>query len=163
MGLAVHHQSGWGGSFVKFWGLVKLQEWLQARCTANPQFLKLRVLSNPVILTHGWEQSCILHTLTKLPAYCNLYPKGIFNIWRMWACRVPLEVAWSFSGKVGSHKQVGLPIHRLQLWMLGFQLPQTHPSLIAHAWPIFDQSKSCTCELPVQLTNKLVFRHDWAI
>ena len=26
------------------------------------------VLSNPVILTYLWEQSCILHTLTKLPA-----------------------------------------------------------------------------------------------
>ena len=42
VGLAVHHQSVWGSSFVKFLGLVKLQWWLQARCTANPQFLKLR-------------------------------------------------------------------------------------------------------------------------
>ena len=41
-GLALHHQSVWGGSFVNFLGLVKLQGWLQARCTANPQFLKLR-------------------------------------------------------------------------------------------------------------------------
>ena len=41
-GLVVHHQSVWGGSFVKFLGLVKLQGWLQARHTANPQFLKLR-------------------------------------------------------------------------------------------------------------------------
>ena len=41
-GLAVHHQSVGGGSFVNFLGLVKLQGWLQARCTANPQFLKLR-------------------------------------------------------------------------------------------------------------------------
>ena len=40
--LAVHHHSVKGGSFVKFLGLVKLQGWLQARCTANPQFLKLR-------------------------------------------------------------------------------------------------------------------------
>ena len=42
VGLAVDHQSVWGGSFVNILGLVKLQEWLQARCTANPQFLKLR-------------------------------------------------------------------------------------------------------------------------
>ena len=41
-GLAVHHQSVRGGSFVNFLGLIKLQGWLQARCTANPQFLKLR-------------------------------------------------------------------------------------------------------------------------
>ena len=41
-GFVVHHQSVWGGSFVNFLGLVKLQGWLQARCTANPQFLKLR-------------------------------------------------------------------------------------------------------------------------
>ena len=31
-----------GGSFVNFLELVKLQRWLQARCTANPKFLKLR-------------------------------------------------------------------------------------------------------------------------
>ena len=41
-GLVVHHQSVWGGSFVNFLGLVKLQGWLQARHTANPQFLKLK-------------------------------------------------------------------------------------------------------------------------
>ena len=41
-GLAVHHQSVRGGSFVNFLGLIKLQGWLQARCTANPQFLKTK-------------------------------------------------------------------------------------------------------------------------
>ena len=40
-GLAVH-QSVQGGSFVDFLGLVKLQAWLQARHSANAQFLKLR-------------------------------------------------------------------------------------------------------------------------
>ena len=40
-GLAVH-QSVKGGSLVNFLGLVKLQGWLQARHTADPQFLKLR-------------------------------------------------------------------------------------------------------------------------
>ena len=40
-GLAVH-QSVQGGSFVNFLRLAKLQGWLQARCTTNPQFLKLR-------------------------------------------------------------------------------------------------------------------------
>ena len=70
-GLAVH-QSVWGGSFVNFLGLVKLQGWLQARCTDNPQFLNVMwALSNPVILTYLWEQSCILHTLTE-PATINL-------------------------------------------------------------------------------------------
>ena len=44
------------------------------------------VLRNPVILTYLWEQSCILHTLTKLPAYCNFDLKGIFNTWRTLAC-----------------------------------------------------------------------------
>ena len=42
-GLAVHHQSVW----VNFLGLVKLQGWLQARCTANPQFLKLKGTQQP--------------------------------------------------------------------------------------------------------------------
>ena len=39
VGLAVHHHAVRGGSFVNFLGLVKLQGWLQARRTANPQFL----------------------------------------------------------------------------------------------------------------------------
>ena len=46
-GLVVHHQSVWGGSFVNFLGLVKLQGWLQARRTANPQFLKLKGTQQP--------------------------------------------------------------------------------------------------------------------
>ena len=45
-GLAVH-QSVRGGSFVNFLGLVKLQGWLQARRTANPQFLKLKGAQQP--------------------------------------------------------------------------------------------------------------------
>ena len=45
-GLAVH-QSVWGGSFVNFLRLVKLQGWLQARRTANPQFLKLKGAQQP--------------------------------------------------------------------------------------------------------------------
>ena len=47
MGLVVHHHAVWGGSFVNFLGLVKLQGWLQARCTANPQFLKLKGTQQP--------------------------------------------------------------------------------------------------------------------
>ena len=46
-GLVVHHQSVQGGSFVNFLGLVKLQGWLQAKHTANPQFLKLRGAQQP--------------------------------------------------------------------------------------------------------------------
>ena len=45
-GLAVH-QSVQGGSFINFLGLVKLQGWLQARRTANPQFLKLKGAQQP--------------------------------------------------------------------------------------------------------------------
>ena len=45
--LAVHHWSVQGGSFVKFLWLVKLQVWLQARHTANPQFLKLKGAQQP--------------------------------------------------------------------------------------------------------------------
>ena len=111
-----------------------------------------------VILTYLREQSCILHTLTKLPAYYTLDLKGIFNAWRTWACRFPLDVAGSVSGKVGSHEQVDLPIHKHQHWTLGDQLHQTCPSLIAHTWPIFDPSRSCTpCEPPMPWTNELVW------
>ena len=39
------------------------------------------VLSNLVILTYLWEQSCILHTLTKLPAYCQcLKNVGLYKV-----------------------------------------------------------------------------------
>ena len=113
--------------------------------------------SNPVILTYLWEQSCILHTLTKLPA-CNLEPKSVFIAWRQWTCIIPLELVGSVSAKVGSHKQVDLPIHRLQLWMLGCQLSHTHLSLITHTWPWFDLSRSSPpCESPAQSSSKLVW------
>ena len=90
VGLAVHHQSVQGASFINFLGLVKLQGWLQARHTANPQFLKLTSAQQPVILTY-LQQSCILHTLNKLSAQCNFDP---------------LESVGSISGKVGSREQV---------------------------------------------------------
>ena len=64
-------QSKEAALYLNVLGLVKLQGWLQARHTANPQFLNaMGALSNPVILTKLW-QSCILHTLTK-PATNNL-------------------------------------------------------------------------------------------
>ena len=113
-------------------------------------------LSNWVILTYLWEQSCILHTLTKLPA-CNLELKSVFSAWRPWACIIPLEVAGSVSHKVGSHEQVDLPIHRFQLWMLGCQLTHTRLSLIARTWPIFDQSRSL---LLVSLLHS--YQKDWS-
>ena len=47
VGLAVHHHAVRGGSFVNFLGLVTLQGWLQARRTANPQFLKLKGAQQP--------------------------------------------------------------------------------------------------------------------
>ena len=103
--LAVHHQSVQGASFINSLGLVKLQGWLQARRTANPQFLKLTSAQQPVILTYQ-QQSCILHALSKLPAQCNFDPKSVFNAWRMWACIIPLESVGSVSGKVDSSEQV---------------------------------------------------------
>ena len=68
----------------------------------------------------------------------------------MWTCTVPLALAGSVFDTVGSHKQVDQLIHRLQHQMLGCQVTQTHLSLIAHIWPLFDQSRSCTpCVPPV--------------
>ena len=64
-------QSEEAALYLNVLGLVKLQGWLQARHTANPQFLNaMGALSNPVILMKLW-QSCILHTLTE-PARNNL-------------------------------------------------------------------------------------------
>ena len=116
------------------------------------------MLSNPVILTYLWEQSCILHTITKLPA-CNLsrtkkclqclktmclynsFGVGRLSFWQSW-------LTWANS--------------RLQFWMLGCQLSQTCLSLIAHTWPWFDPSRSCTpCEPPAQSSRGLVWA--WGI
>ena len=65
VGLAVHHHAVRGGSFVNFLGLVKLQGWLQARRTANPQFLKLKSAQQPSNSYKSMGQGCILHTLTE--------------------------------------------------------------------------------------------------
>ena len=97
-----------GGSFVNFLGLV-----IAGKTHIQSPILKTKgAFSNTEILRY--LQSCILHTLNKLPAYCNFDPKGVFSVWRTWACIIPLELVGSVSGKVGSHKQVDLPIHRLQ-------------------------------------------------
>ena len=146
-GLAVH-RSVRGGSFVNFLGLVKLQGWLQARRTANPQFLKLKGTQQP--------GNSYISMGTKLPVL-NFDLKSVFNAWRPWACTIPLELAGSVLCKVRSHEQVDVPIHRLQHQMLGCQVTQTRLSLIAHTWPWFYPSRSCTpCVPPAQLTNKLV-------
>ena len=104
-GLAVHHQPVRGGSFVYFLGLVKLQGWLQARCTANPQFLKLRGAQQP---GNSYISTTKLHPPYPniLPAKCNSDLKSASNAWRMLACIISLEVAGAVSGKVGSHEQV---------------------------------------------------------
>ena len=113
-GLAVH-QSVQGGSFVNFLGLVSYKGDCRQMHSQSLILKTKGALRKLVILRYLWEQICILYTLTKLPAKCmNFDPKSVFNAWRMWACTIPLEVAGSVSGKVGSHEQVDLPIHRLQ-------------------------------------------------
>ena len=64
-------QSEEAALYLNVLGLVKLQGWLQARSTANPQFLNsMGVLSNPVILMKLWQRY-IIHTLTE-PTRNNL-------------------------------------------------------------------------------------------
>ena len=102
VGLAVHHQS------------CQTTRVIAGKTHNQSPILKTKgVLSNPVILRY-LQQSCILHTLNKLPAQCNFDPKSVFNAWRTWACIIPLESAGSVSGKVSSNEQVDLPIHKLQ-------------------------------------------------
>ena len=66
--LVVHHQSVQGGSFLTFFDLSTTRV-IAGKMHSQSPILKLNkgVLSNPVILTYLWEQSCILHTLTRLP------------------------------------------------------------------------------------------------
>ena len=97
-GLAVH-QSVRGGSFVNFLGLVKLQGWLQARRTANPQFLKLKGTQQPgnsyismgtklhpphsnklPACTEFWSEKC-LQCLKTMGLY-NSFGGGTFSFWQ---------------------------------------------------------------------------------
>ena len=138
-----------------FLDLSKLQGWLQARRTANPQFLKLKGAQQPgnSYISMGTK----LHPphSNKLPACTEFWSESVFSAWRPWACTIPLELAGSVLCKVCSHEQVDVPIHRLQHQMLGCQVTQTRLSLIAHTWPWFYLSRSCTpCVPPAQLTNK---------
>ena len=97
-GLAVHQSVG-GGSFVNFLRLVKLQGWLQARRTANPQFLKLKGAQQPgnsyismgtklhppnsnklPACTEFWSEKC-LQCLKTVGLY-NSFGGGRFSFWQ---------------------------------------------------------------------------------
>ena len=119
-GLAVHHWSVWGGSFVNFLGLVKLQGWLQARCTANPQFLKLKGTQQPgnfyismgtklhpphpsklPACTEFWSEKC-LQCLKTVSLY-NSFGGGRFSFWQSsftWASRCANSQASASNARV---------------------------------------------------------------
>ena len=64
-------------SFVNFLGFDNYKV-IASKIHSQSSILKSKgMLSNLVILTY--LQSCILHTLTKLPAYCNFDLKSIFS------------------------------------------------------------------------------------
>ena len=136
--------------------LVKLQEWLQARHTANAQFLKgYGALSNLVILACLW-QCCILHTLTELATVILI--KKYLQCLKCRACKVPWALQGSDTDIVCSCQLIDVPIQRIQHYMLGCQFPHTLQHLIAHTWPWFDWSRSSTpCVPPAQSLSKLVW------
>ena len=104
--LAVHHWSE-KAALLTFLDLSTTRM-IAGKTHSQSPILKLTkgALSNPVILTYLWEQSCILHTLTKTAYLCKFWSKKCLNAWRMWVCRVPLALAGSVFDKVGSHEQV---------------------------------------------------------
>ena len=109
-GLAVHHQSVLVGSFVNFLGLVRLQGWLQARCTANPKFLKLKGAQQPGIsyITMGTK---LHHPDPNQTSCLSLRTKDVSSVnENMWACIIPLESVCSVSGRVDSPEQVDVPM-----------------------------------------------------
>ena len=134
MGLAVHQSEEAG--FVNFLWTCQTTRVIAGKMHSQSPILKTKgAPRNPVILTYLWEQSCILHALTKLPAYCNFYPKCLQCLKTVCLYNSFGVGKFSFWPKVGSHEQVDLPIHRLQHQMLGCQLSHTCLSLIAHTWP----------------------------
>ena len=71
-------------------------------------------------------------------------------------CKFRSEKCLQCLKNMGLYNSFGVGI--LCFWQswLGYQLPQTCLSLIAHTWPILDQLRSCTpCVPPAQLTSKL--------
>ena len=84
---------------------------MQARYTANPQFLKIKGHSATQDSYKAMLWSCILHTLTKT-AYLYKFrsKKVLFNASRMAACEVVLVLAGSVFDIVGSYEQRDLPI-----------------------------------------------------
>ena len=96
-GLAVHQSEE--AALFNFLGLVKLQGWLQARCTANPQFLKLKGTQQPSnsyismgtklhpphtnklpACTEFWSEKC-LQCLKTVGLY-NSFGGGRFSFWQ---------------------------------------------------------------------------------
>ena len=76
VGLAVHQSEE--ATLLTFLDLSTTRV-IEGKMHSQSPILKTKgVLSNPVTFRYLREQSCILHTLTKLPA-CNLEPKSIFN------------------------------------------------------------------------------------
>ena len=121
-GLAVHHQSVWGGSFVNFLGLVKLEGWLQARHTANPQFLKLRGTQQPgnsyismgtklhppypnqtACLVYQFRSEKCLQCLKNVGLY-NSFGVGRFSFWQSW-----LTQASRLANSQASASNAGVP------------------------------------------------------
>ena len=114
LGLAVHHQSVRGGSFVKFLGLIKLQGWLQARHTANTQFLKLRGTQQPgnsyisttklhppypnqnVCLVYQFRSKKCLQCLKNVGLY-NSFGVGRFSFWQRWFTWASRSANWQAS------------------------------------------------------------------
>ena len=91
-GLAVH-QSVRGGSFVNFLGLVKLQGWLQARRTANSQFLKLKGAQQPSNSCISMGTKLHLPHSNKLPACTEFWSKKVSSVLED---RGPVQFLWSW-------------------------------------------------------------------
>ena len=96
----------WGGSFVNFLDLTTTRVIAGKMHSQSPILKSKGALSNLVILTYLWDQSCILHTLTNCLPVLNFDLKSVFSAWRLWACIISLELAGSVLCTVRSHEQV---------------------------------------------------------
>ena len=102
--------------------------------------------ANLVILTYLWEQSCILHTLTKTACLC-FDPKNVFNAWRTWACTIPLALAGSVFDKVWLTRASRLANSQASASKAGVpgdpNLPESNCSYLALIWSVKELYSLC--------------------
>ena len=110
VGLVVQHSEE--TALLTFWELSNYKGSCRQNAWHTINSWKLIALSNPVFLTHLWEQSCISYSLTKADSLhtVQIRSKSAVQFLRMAACEVVLALIGSVFDIIGSYEQRDLLI-----------------------------------------------------